>query len=177
LVGLDGKRKMSKSYDNYISFNHSPRDMFGRSMSITDDAMWTYFKLLLEYTDGEVAALRGRHPMEVKKSLAKSLVARFYGETVAGEELEYFESVFSDREMPEHMSEFPLGAIGGGPVMLIDALHHTQFWGSRNEIRRLIEQGAVKVNGSVEDNFKFYLQSNRCPYVIQAGKKIFFRIT
>jgi tyrosyl-tRNA synthetase len=114
--------------------------------------------------------------MEVKKFLAKSLVARFYGEAAAGEELEYFESVFSDREVPEHMSEFPLEAIGEESVALIDALHHTQFWGSRNEIRRLIEQGAVKVNGNVEDNFKFCLQSDRCPYVIQAGKKIFFRI-
>ncbi|MDR1303280.1 MAG: tyrosine--tRNA ligase [Puniceicoccales bacterium] len=176
LVGLDGKRKMSKSYDNYISFNHSPRDMFGRIMSITDDAMWTYFKLLLEYADGELEALRERHPMEAKKSLAKSLVERFFGGTVAGEELAYFESVFSDREVPEHMSEFPLEAIGAGPVALVDALHHTQFWGSRNEIRRLIEQGAVKINGKIEEDFKFCLQSDRCPYVIQAGKKIFFRI-
>jgi tyrosyl-tRNA synthetase len=176
LVGLDGRRKMSKSYDNYISFNHSPREMFGRIMSITDDAMWTYFKLLLEYSDGEVETLRGRHPMEVKKSLAKSLVERFFGEIVAGEELAYFESVFSEREVPEHMPEFPLAAIGGGPVALIDALHHTHFWGSRTEIRRLIEQGAVKIDGKTEDDFKFSLQSGRCPYVIQAGKKIFFRI-
>jgi tyrosyl-tRNA synthetase len=176
LVGLDGRRKMSKSYDNYISFNHSPRDMFGRIMSIRDDAMWTYFKLLLEYSDGEVEDLRAWHPMEAKKFLAKSLVARFFGEAVAGEELAYFESVFSQREIPESVPEFPLRTFGAGPIALADALHRTQFFGSRNEIRRLIGEGAVKINGKVEDDFKFCLQLSHCPYAIQVGKKIFFLV-
>ncbi|MDR3317462.1 MAG: tyrosine--tRNA ligase [Puniceicoccales bacterium] len=176
LVGLDGKRKMSKSYDNYISFNHSPRDMFGRIMSIPDEIMWTYFKLLLEYTDTHMETLKIKHPMDVKKFLAQSLVSRFFGEVIANQELEYFETVFSNKEIPENIPEFSLETIEKDPITLADAMAHSQLFESHREIRRLIEQGAVKVNGEIENNFKFYLQSKQCPYTIQVGKRIFFKV-
>jgi tyrosyl-tRNA synthetase len=176
LVGLDGKRKMSKSYDNYISFNHSSKDMFGRIMSIPDEVMWTYFKLLLEYPDREIEALIERHPMDTKKFLAQSLVGRFFGLEVGEKELADFEAVFSHKEIPENMPEFSLQAMGKDPVTLADAMAHSRFFESNKEIRRLIEQGAIKVNGKCEKDFKFPLQSDHCPYIIQSGKRIFFRI-
>jgi tyrosyl-tRNA synthetase len=176
LLGLDGRRKMSKSYDNYISFNHSPRDMFGRVMSIGDEIMWTYFKLLLEYSDEKIEELKSQHPMEAKKVLAKSLVARFFGNEVALEERNHFETVFSNREIPSHMPEFSMKAMGIESLTLLDALDRTQFFTSKNEIRRLIEQGSVKINKKNENDCKFILHVNQCPYTIQSGKKIFFRI-
>jgi tyrosyl-tRNA synthetase len=176
IVGLDGKRKMSKSYDNYISFNHSSKDMFGRIMSIPDEVMWTYFKLLLEYSDGAIEALKGGHPMDAKKFLARSLVARFYGPEVGEQELADFEAVFSHGEIPEAMPEFSLQAMAKDPVTLADAMAYSQFFESNREIRRLIEQGAVKVNGKSEKNFKFPLRSDRCPHVIQSGKRIFLKV-
>ncbi|MDR1435401.1 MAG: tyrosine--tRNA ligase [Puniceicoccales bacterium] len=176
LLGLDGKRKMSKSYDNYISFNHSPRDMFGRVMSIGDETMWTYFKLLLEYSDEKIEELKSQHPMETKKILAKSLVARFFGNEVALGERNHFETVFSNREIPSHMPEFSMEAMGIESLTLLDALDCTQFFASKNEIRRLIEQGSVKVNKKNESDCKFALHINQCPYTIQSGKRIFFRI-
>jgi tyrosyl-tRNA synthetase len=176
LVGLDGKRKMSKSYDNYISFNHSSKDMFGRIMSIPDEVMWTYFKLLLEYSDEAIEALKERHPMEAKKFLAQSLVTRFFGSEVGEREQAEFEAVFSHNEIPENMPEFSLQTMAKDPVTLADAMAHSQFFESNREIRRLIEQGAVKVNGECERNFKFSLQSDRCPHIIQSGKRIFFKI-
>jgi tyrosyl-tRNA synthetase len=132
---------------------------------------------LLEYADGEIEVFQAQHPMEAKKSLAKLLVARFFGEATAAEELEYFDSVFSNGEIPENVPEFSLQAMGDGPIALVDVLHHTQFFESKNEIRRLIQQGAVKINGQREDDFKFYLQLNQCPCAIQVGKKIFFKVT
>ncbi|MDR2372418.1 MAG: tyrosine--tRNA ligase [Puniceicoccales bacterium] len=176
LVGLDGKRKMSKSYDNYISFNHSSKDMFGRIMSIPDEVMWAYFKLLLEYSDWAIEALKKRHPMDTKKFLAQSLVARFFGPEVGEKEQAEFEAVFSHNEIPENMPEFSLGAMAKDPITLADAMAHSQFFESNREIRRLIEQGAVKVNGKCEKNFKFFLQSDHCPHIVQSGKRIFFRI-
>jgi tyrosyl-tRNA synthetase len=176
LIGLDGRRKMSKSYDNYISFNHSSKDMFGRIMSIPDEVMWTYFKLLLEYSDGAIEALREQHPMDTKKFLAQSLVAQFFGPEVGQKERAEFEAVFSHNEIPENMPEFSLRTIAKDPVTLADAMTHSQFFESNREIRRLIEQGAVKVNGKYEKNFRFFLQSDCCPHIVQSGKRIFFKI-
>ena len=80
LVGLDGSRKMSKSYDNYIAFNDSSKDIFGKVMSISDDAMWSYFRLLLLKSEDEIGELQALHPMESKKSLARELTALFFGD-------------------------------------------------------------------------------------------------
>jgi tyrosyl-tRNA synthetase len=176
LVGLDGRRKMSKSYDNYISFNHSPRDMFGRIMSISDETMATYFKLLLEYSDGEIGAWEKRHPMDAKKFLAQSLVARVFGPRGGESELANFEAIFSHREVPENMPEFSLQTIAKDPLTLADAMAYSQFFESNRAIHRLIEQGAVKVNGKCEKDFKFALQIDHCPHIIQCGKRIFFKV-
>ena len=77
LVGLDGVRKMSKSYDNYISFNDSAKDIFGKCMSLSDDAMWDYFRLLLNFQDSQIEEMKELHPMDVKKTLAESLTSLF----------------------------------------------------------------------------------------------------
>ena len=71
LVGLDGVRKMSKSYDNYIAFNDSPRDMFGKTMSISDDAMWEYFRLLLLEGEDELERMKNDHPMVSQKGIGE----------------------------------------------------------------------------------------------------------
>ena len=173
LVGLDGKRKMSKSYDNYISFNHSAREMFGKIMSIPDEVMLPYFKLLLEYTDAQIEDIKAQHPMVAKKSLACKLVGRFYGEAAATEELNHFETVFSRKEIPTKMPEFSLRAISNGAVTLSEAMSFTKLFESNKEIRRLIDQGAVKIN---EERVLDPKQVLSGPCVIQSGKRIFFRI-
>ena len=94
LVGLDGSRKMSKSYDNYIAFNDSSRDIFGKVMSISDDAMWSYFRLLLLKSEDEIVELQALHPMESKKSLARELTALFFGDETAKKELASFAPEF-----------------------------------------------------------------------------------
>ena len=75
LVGLDGSKKMSKSYDNYISFNDSPRDIFGKTMSISDEIMWDYYRLLLLKTSSEIDCLKKLHPMDCKKQLSQELTS------------------------------------------------------------------------------------------------------
>jgi tyrosyl-tRNA synthetase len=176
LIGLDGKRKMSKSYDNYISFNHSSKDMFGRIMSIPDEVMETYFKLLLEYSNDEIGTLKKQHPMDTKKFLAQSLVTRFFGPEVGAKEQVDFEMIFSHKEIPENIPEFSLQAMAKNSVTLADAMAHSQLFESNREVHRLIEQGAVKINGKCEKNFKFVLEIDCCPYIIQSGKRVFFKI-
>ncbi|MDR1817463.1 MAG: tyrosine--tRNA ligase [Puniceicoccales bacterium] len=175
LVGLDGARKMSKSFGNYIAFNHDAKDMFGRVMSIPDDTMWVYYELLLEKSPAEVDALKQLHPMEAKKRLAAALVARFHGDAAAGAEREQFEKVFSRREVRDDMPEFVLPA---GGATLAEALALTGLFPSKKEIRRLLEQGAVRVNGERATDPNAPLSPlPASPAVVQAGKRVFARFT
>lgn len=175
LVGLDGEKKMSKSYNNYIAFNDDPRQMFGKIMSVSDETMWKYYRYLLLYTPGQIEALKAEHPMKCKKQLAKLLVAKFSGEEAAAAELENFEKVFSKNEIPEDMPEFAWSDVAEGEeAKLADVMAKTNFFPSKKEIRRLIEQGAVKVDS--EKVSDAYATISRRTAVIQAGKRIFFRV-
>lgn len=176
LVGLDGVRKMSKSYDNYVSFNDSPKNMFGKIMSISDDAMWPYYKLLLERSDETIEALKQEHPMMVKKRLAVELVSRFHGEAAANQELEEFESVFSKGNLPENMLEFTWDQlIQEGRRDLVSILAATELFPSKKEIRRLVEQGGVKIEGEKADD-PAQVFDGEGEVVVQAGKRTYFRV-
>lgn len=178
LVGLDGEKKMSKSADNYIAFNDSPKDMFGKVMSISDDVMWDYYRLLLMHDDEQIARHKKEHPMAAKKHLASSLVAMFYSLEEAKQELEQFEKVFSRHELPDEMPSFKWAALGGNgnELSLVDAMAATELFPSKKEVRRLIEQGGVRVNEVRISDPKQQLKVDSLPAVVQAGKRIFFRI-
>jgi tyrosyl-tRNA synthetase len=111
LVGTDGVKKMSKSYGNYIAFNDTPKDIFGKVMSIGDDAMWTYYRLLLCTGEEEIAAMRNEHPMLMKKQLAERLVDKVCGAGKGTFEREQFEKVFSKGDIPDTMPEFAWSAL------------------------------------------------------------------
>ncbi|MEK7744149.1 MAG: tyrosine--tRNA ligase, partial [Elusimicrobiota bacterium] len=98
LNGLDGRKKMSKSYGNSVGLNEPPREVFGKLMKVSDELMGSYFELL---TVRDLDEVRRLHPMEAKKALASELTARFHGPAAAQAEREFFESAFSRREVPE----------------------------------------------------------------------------
>ncbi|MDR2667986.1 MAG: tyrosine--tRNA ligase [Puniceicoccales bacterium] len=175
LVGLDGVRKMSKSYDNYIAFNDTAPNMFGKVMSIGDGTMETYYRLLLGYGDGEIGEMLALHPMEAKKQLATKLTAIFYGKEVADGERKRFEAVFSGHEIPDEMDEIDLSQLETDPIDAVDAIHATCKFTSKNEIRRLIEQGAVKIDGQKID-IRRRIGSENSGSVLQIGRRYFFRI-
>ncbi|MDR2429899.1 MAG: tyrosine--tRNA ligase [Puniceicoccales bacterium] len=181
LVGLDGERKMSKSYDNYIAFNHAPKDMFGRVMSIPDPTMWIYYRHLLETPDGEIARLQAAlHPMEAKKQLAARLVARFHGGDVAAHERAQFEKVFTHHEVRDDMPQYAWGEFFPGDATadapLVDILAATRLFPSKKEIRRLIEQGAVRVDGEKIDDASARIRRPAADATFQAGKRTFFKL-
>ena len=177
LVGLDGVRKMSKSYDNYIAFNDSPRDMFGKTMSISDDAMWEYFRLLLLEGEDGLERMKNDHPMVVKKELARKLTALFYGDELAEKEYESFSQVFSQGEIPKEMDQILATETGLEFPSILDALSLSDAFASKGEIRRLFKQGAIKINGEKIEDCDFKLDSISLEgIVVKAGKKIFLRI-
>lgn len=177
LVGLDGEKKMSKSYDNYISFNDSPKDMFGKIMSVSDNGMWEYYKLLLGKNDQEINELKSGHPMDCKKSLALQLTTAFHSEAEATHEKQQFEQVFSKNKLPDDMPTFERTNLPSGDELnLLSFLSITEAFESKGEIRRLIKQGGIKINGEKCGNENEVLPSEK-NVVIQAGKRKFFKIT
>lgn len=140
LVGLDGVKKMSKSYGNSIGVNDPPNEMFGKVMKVSDELMLSYYELL---TDRDLEKVKAEHPMKAKKELARLLVSRFHGDAAGGEALAYFENTFSKKELP---SDIPLVKVASGtPLAKIIA----QAGGAKSlsEARRLIQQGGVQIDG------------------------------
>lgn len=177
LMGLDGEKKMSKSYGNYIAFNDSPRDMFGKIMSVGDDTMWKYYQYLLLETPEQIERMKSEHPMKCKKNLACLMVSRFFGADVGRAELENFEKVFSKNEVPDEMPEFAWDSVAqSDSAPIVNVMAETKLFPSKKEVRRLIEQGAVKLDSErVSDPF-LALSRPVNPLVLQAGKRVFFRI-
>lgn len=166
LVGTDGVKKMSKSYGNYIGINDAPKDIFGKVMSISDELMMQYYELL---TAEDLAAVKAMHPMAAKKNLAKILTSRFHGAEAGQKELENFEQVFSKKELPTD-----LPTIKAEGQTYVSILLAAGFAKSKNEARRLIMQGGVKLNGEKvleEGPVKFDGEA-----VLQAGKKNFIKL-
>jgi tyrosyl-tRNA synthetase len=176
LPGLDGTRRMSKSFENYVGVTDPPEEMFGKVMSIPDAAMGTYYELLLSE---EPPA--GTEPVEAKRALARRLVDRFHGDG-AGEGAERaFDRVHVKREVPEDVEEVDLEAIEGLQIVNgletevhLPALLAGAFEISTSEARRLLQQGGVKVDGEplASDRLDVPLRE-LAGKVLQAGKRRF----
>jgi tyrosyl-tRNA synthetase len=178
LVGLDGSMKMSKSADNYIAFTDDPKEMFGKIMSIPDETMWDYYSLLLEFDDARIEKVKTGHPMDAKKSLACALVGQFHSMEKARHELQQFEQVFSKNKLPDDMPTFTWSDLSPDAESnsLVNLMAASELFESKGAIRRLVEQGGVKVDSEKETDPNHLLQRNNDACIIQAGKRIFFKI-
>ena len=167
LVGLDGVKKMSKSYGNYVGLNDEPGDMFGKLMSIPDELMPMYYELLTSENIDEIKAM---HPMAAKKKLAGLLVTRFHSAEAAAAALENFEKVFSKKELPTDMPQFKpeAGALLSAVIFAAGAAQ------SKNKARGLIDQGAVRLKGEkVTADGPLAFEAGD---VLQVGKRYFFKL-
>jgi tyrosyl-tRNA synthetase len=178
LIGLDGSKKMSKSADNYIAFTDSPKEMFGKIMSISDDTMWTYYQLLLESNDTQIAKLKQGHPMAAKKRLAASLVGQFHSMKAGKHELEQFEQVFSKNKIPDDMPTFTWSDLLGtaDSAALFEVMAQSELFESKGAIRRLVQQGAVKIDSVKQDDPNQEISRPTSELIFQAGKRIFFKL-
>ena len=178
LVGLDGVHKMSKSLGNFIAFNDGPKDIFGKVMSVPDDTMWTYYRLLLGADDAEVARRRAEHPMEMKKQLAAALTAKFHGAEAGDYERAQFEKVFSKGQVRDDMPELAWERLapGAADAAVVDLLAASGLFPSKKEIVRLIEGGAVKLGEAKVADRAQRLARPASPVVIQAGKRTFLKV-
>jgi tyrosyl-tRNA synthetase len=169
LEGTDGVQKMSKSLGNHIGVTDAPEDMYGKVMSLSDTLMVRYYELLSQYPAERIEAIRSGtdHPMEAKKSLAEEFVSRFHGSVAAQRAREFFEERHQKRgaHRPDHVR---VGA-GVNEVWVCQLMKDIGFAPSTSEARRLVAQGAVKVDGQAIDvNFRFRRGVNR---TIQVGRR------
>lgn len=148
LVGTDGAEKMSKSLGNHIGIDFPPQEMYGRTMSIPDSAMRTWYEIAATAPPAEVAAALRLHPRDAKMQLARRIVAIWHGEAAAQAAEEDFVRAFQKKELPENMPETVVPA---GPLALVDLVARSTG-SSRSEARRLVQQGAVEWNALRQDN-------------------------
>ncbi len=168
LVGTDGVRKMSKSYGNYIGLCDAPGEIFGKIMSISDELMLAYYELL---TAEDAAAVKALHPMAAKKQLAGMMVAKLHGKEAGNIALSEFEKVFSRKELPTDM---PVYAPKPGE-RITQIMVAAKLAPSMNEARRLIQQGAVRVDGNkVAEDKPLEAQTDT---ILQVGSRRFCKLT
>jgi tyrosyl-tRNA synthetase len=181
LVGLDGKDKMSKSLGNDIAIEASPKDMYGRTLSIPDDLMWDWYLLLTDLPEAELKRRReavGRgeaHPKAMKQELARRIVADYHGEAAARAAEEEFERVFGGGGAPDDIPEVRVDATAPLYKVVVSA----GLSPSNNEARRLIQQGAVSLDGetaSGDDAPNRTLAKRAEPYLLKVGKRRFARV-
>jgi tyrosyl-tRNA synthetase len=205
LVGLDGARKMSKSLGNYVGITEPPQEMFGKMMSIPDELMWSYYELVTDRTEREIAELKNEvaagklHPMDAKMKLAEEVVSVFQGAEAGRKAAENFQRVFRDRQAPAEMEvvrlkpmgkfiavERPAGAsIQQGTIEGLSAtsekwsrlLPSLTFSASTAEAERIMKQGGFEIDGTtIQDPTARIDLTRPASYVLRVGKKKFLRI-
>jgi tyrosyl-tRNA synthetase len=180
LEGLDGVQKMSKSLGNYIGITDAPGEMFGKIMSISDELMWRYFELLSFRPLQDIAALRkniaeGMNPRDVKFELAGEIVTRFHHAKAASAAQQEFVARFQQGAMPADIPERTLSS-ADGTLGIAHLLKAAELVSSTSEAFRMIEQGAVRVDGErIEDRSLMVSAGSRGVY--QVGKRKFCRVT
>lgn len=150
IVGTDGVEKMSKSYDNYIGISEDPKDIYGKTLSIPDSLIYTYFELATTIPSDELSKIKKQlddpdvNPRDIKRKLARTLVSLYYGVSEAKFAEEEFDRVFIKKEVPDEINEF---RINEKKIGILDLIIKVNFASSRGEAKRLVTQGGVTIDG------------------------------
>jgi tyrosyl-tRNA synthetase len=184
LEGLDGAQKMSKSLGNYVGISEPAEEIYGKIMSISDDLMWRYYDLLTRLPAAEIDGLKAGHPRDAKMRLARTLAAHYHGEPAAAQAEAKFVREVQNRQVPETIEEVRVDPEGGeeragtsraDSRLLWWVLKQASLAPSASEARRLIEQGAVDVDGERVTDLDHRLAPGR-DYLIRVGKRRYKRV-
>ncbi|MBT4917659.1 tyrosine--tRNA ligase [Candidatus Peregrinibacteria bacterium] len=177
LVGTDGKDKMGKSLDNYIGIHEAPKDMYGKTMSITDDLIVSYFELTTDYTLEEIANVKkaldeGENPKNLKMQLAREIVTLYYDQDAAKQAEKDFQEVFSNKGLPDEIEQIKLPE---SKYNIIELVTEANLSPSKSETRRMIEGGGVRIDGekvpSIEEEVDISEEK-----LLQVGKRKFIKV-
>ncbi len=177
LEGTDGVEKMSKSYGNHIGLLDSPEDKYGKIMSISDDMMIKYFQLAVDADQEKIESVEKQlsesktNPRDLKKELARTLVALYHNEGISIEAENHFDRVVVNKDLPDNIEEYHLNEVQS----LVDIISSYGLTKSKGEARRLIKQNAVKLNGKVCHDINHLLYKGET-VVIKVGKRRFLKV-
>ena len=177
LEGTDGIEKMSKSYGNDIGLNDSPEDMYGKTMSIKDDMIIKYFTLAADADENLLNQVKkdlsdsSFNPRDSKRLLGRSLVELYYNRDLALQAEQHFDQVIVNKDNPDDMSEFSLKK----DMKIIEVLHSSDLVSSKSEARRLLNQGAIRIEGEKVSDMDMILY-NGTEYIIKVGKRRFLKV-
>ena len=185
LIGLDGVKKMSKTSQNYIALNDSPEDIFGKTMSISDDMILDYYTLCTDALKDEISEVAQRldqrehfNPRDLKVELAMKIVEIYYSKDDALKAKEHFENLFKKKQIPDDIPEYKLDVDKSITELIVEA----GLAGSKGEVKRLIQGGGVKFNGEKVADINFQISKELLvsltdeARVIQVGKKKFLKM-
>jgi len=176
LEGLDGVQKMSKSLNNYIGITEEPKDIYAKTLSVSDEMMWRYYELLSEKSLEEIAKMKENvqngilHPKVVKENLALELVTRFYNEELATLAKAEFDNVFKSNQLPADMTEIEVEE----GIWICKALVDAGIEPSTSQARRDIKQNAVSIDQKKISDEKLNLSCGE--YILQVGKRKFAKV-
>lgn len=179
LVGTDGSQKMSKSLDNYIGISESPREIFGKTMSISDELIHSYFELASDVSDQELEKIRGEitakatNPRDLKVRLAKRLVSMYHSPEAADAACEEFERMFKERGLPDDIPEL---RVEGAEIWIVKLLTKSGLTGSSNEARRLVTQGGVYIDEKRIKDVEHMVKLDR-EFILKVGKRRFIKVS
>ncbi|MBL7192118.1 tyrosine--tRNA ligase [bacterium] len=178
LIGTDGSEKMSKSLGNYIGINDPPEEIYGRTMSIPDELIFSYFQLGTNVSPAELSEIKEAlsddltNPRDLKRRLAREIVTLYYSPENAVKAEEHFDLLFVKKDIPEDIDEYH---VSKGNMLLCKLIYESGAAASGGEAKRLMKQGGVKMNGEkMMDPLMIVKLEN--PFILQVGKKKFVRI-
>lgn len=179
LPGTDGVEKMSKSLDNYIGISEPPDEIYGKTMSIPDSLIYTYFELVTNVSKDELTQIKNQlsdptvNPRDLKRKLARTIVTMYYSENVAYQAEEYFDKIFIKKEIPEDLIEVKINLENSKSIISI--LRSVGAVSSNSEARRLVEQGGVSINGQkiLDPNSIITIENGS---ILKVGKRKFYKL-
>jgi len=177
IEGTDGYEKMSKSLDNAIGITEEPKNIFGKTMSIPDALIYKYFELTTKATPAELVKIKRDlesevNPRDLKRKLGYELVKIYYDEDTAAKTIEQFDKVFIKKEIPDDVPEITINEVS---MKLVDLLTSTNLSESKTNARKLIEQGAVDIDGKRVTDINFNVDIKH-GMIFKVGKRKYLKI-
>ncbi|MDF1612510.1 MAG: tyrosine--tRNA ligase [Stygiobacter sp.] len=179
LVGTDGVEKMSKSYDNYIGINDSPKDIYGRTLSIPDNLIYTYFELATDISNSELNKIKNDlenpnvNPRDIKRALARKLVEMYHSKQDAIDAENEFDNIFVKKGLPDEIPEISFE--NQNEIEILDLIVKVGFAPSKGEARRLLVQGGVSIDGEKISDIKATIKLNK-DLILKVGKRNFIKV-
>jgi tyrosyl-tRNA synthetase len=178
ILGTDGVEKMSNSYDNYIGISDSPKEIYGRTLSIPDDLIYIYYDLASDVSKGELANIKKQlddpnvNPRDIKRRLARTFVTMYHDKYTAKQAEQEFDKVFIKKDIPDDIPEVK---VKGKEIGILDLLLEVKYANSKGEAKRLVNQGGVSIDGEKVDDMTSLIKL-KDGMVLKVGKRKFIKL-